>query len=105
MAQFIAYQNLNTASHDRYPYLLDIQSKLLEDLRTTLVVPLSPSESVAHITLSKLNPVFNIDGERFTAIVQDMAGMDRNQLGQACCDLTRYRADIIAAVDFVLLGI
>ncbi|MEX0902810.1 MAG: CcdB family protein [Pseudohongiellaceae bacterium] len=105
MAQFVAYQNTSPASREQFPYLLDIQSNLLDDLRTTIVVPLSPSEAVAHITISKLNPVLVIDGHRFTAMVQDMAGVDRSQLGRELCNLTHYRAEIVAAVDFVLSGI
>ncbi|MEX0943540.1 MAG: CcdB family protein [Pseudomonadales bacterium] len=105
MAQFVAYQNSNPASREQFPWLLDIQSNLLDDLLTTIVVPLSPSESVAHITISKLNPVLDLDGDRFTAMVQDMAGVGRNQLGRELFDLSHYRAEIIAAVDFVLSGI
>ncbi|MDH7944988.1 CcdB family protein [Pseudohongiella sp. SYSU M77423] len=105
MAQFVAYQNPNPNSCEQFPYLLDIQSNLLDDLRTTIVVPLSPSESVANITISKLNPVLDINGNRFTAMVQDMAGIDRKQLGREFCDLALYRSEIIAAVDFVLSGI
>lgn len=66
---------------------------------------LCPSESVAHITMSKLNSVLDMDGDHFTAMVQNMAGIDRNQLGQELGDLTHYRAEIVAAVDFVLSGI
>lgn len=105
MPQFFAYQNPNPASREQFPYLLDIQNNLLDDLRTTIVVPLCPSASVAHIAISKLNPVLNIGGDRFTAIVQDMAGVDRRQLGREACDLTHYRAEIITAVDFLLSGI
>lgn len=105
MAQFVAYQNPNPNSCEQFPYLLDIQSTLLDDLRTTIVVPLSPSESVANITISKLNPVLDINGNRFTAMVQDMAGIDRKQLGREFCNLALYRSEIIAAVDFVLSGI
>lgn len=35
MAQFVAYENPNKATKNAYPYLLDIQSNLLDDLRTT----------------------------------------------------------------------
>jgi toxin CcdB len=105
MAQFIAYQNPNPASSEQYPCLLDIQSNLLDELRTTIVVPLCPSGSVADITISKLNPVLEINGERFTAMVQDLAGVDRRQLGRELCDLTRYKPEIIAAVDFAISGI
>lgn len=105
MAQFFAYQNLNPASRQQFPYLLDIQSNLLDALRTTIVVPLSPAQRVAGMTMSKLNPVIEINGDRYTAITQDMAGMNRNQLGPEAGDLTLYRSEIIAAVDFVLSGI
>lgn len=105
MAQFFAYQNPNPATREQFPCLLDIQSNLLHELRTTIIVPLSPSESVADITISKLNPTVEIDGDSYTAMVQDMAGMDRSQLGRELCDLTHYRSEIVSAVDFVLSGI
>lgn len=105
MGQFIAYRNPNPASNTQYPYLLDIQNDLLSGLRTTIVIPLTPSKVVASISLSRLNPVFSLDGESFTAMTQDIAGVDRSQLGAQACDLSVYRSDIIAAVDFVLSGI
>jgi toxin CcdB len=52
-----------------------------------------------------LNPVLVLDGERFTAMTQDIAGIDRNQLGALAFDLSSYHSEIIAAVDFVLSGI
>jgi toxin CcdB len=42
MPQFHLYKNLNKATQKTYPYLLDIQSNLLSDIRTTVVVPLMP---------------------------------------------------------------
>lgn len=105
MSQFCAYKNANPATRAHYPYLLDIQTDLLSDLRTTIVIPLSPSKVVASISLSRLNPVFDIDGECLTAMTQDMAGIDRNQLGPKAYDLALYRSEIIAAVDFLLSGI
>lgn len=105
MGQFCAYENPNPATRARYPYLLDIQSNLLSELRTTVVIPLSPSQLVASVSLSRLNPVFDLDGESFTAMTQDMAGINRNQLGPQAHDLSPHRSDIIAAVDFLLSGI
>lgn len=105
MSQFCAYKNPNPATRTQYPYLLDIQSGLLSELRTTIVIPLTPSKMAAQIRLSRLNPTFILDGESFTAMTQDIAGVDRKQLGVQAYDLTSQRADIIAAVDFVLSGI
>lgn len=105
MAQFHAYRNANPATRAQYPFLLDIQSNLLSELKTTIVIPLSPSRVAAPMSLSRLNPAMAIDGELFIAITQDIAGIDRNQLGSRAHDLSTYRAEIIAAVDFVLSGI
>ena len=38
-------------------------------------------------------------------MAQEIAGVDRNQLGAQGYDLSSYRSDIIAALDFVLSGI
>lgn len=105
MGQFCTYMNPNPGTRARYPYLLDIQSDLLSGLRTTIVIPLTPSKIAAPISLSRLNPVFVLDGESFTAITQDIAGVDRKQLGAQAHDLSSHRSEIIAAVDFVLSGI
>ena len=39
MAQFDVYRNPNAASRARIPYLLDVQSGLLDPLATRIVVP------------------------------------------------------------------
>lgn len=39
MAQFKVYENPNDATRQTYPYLMDIQSNLLDELRTTVVIP------------------------------------------------------------------
>ncbi len=105
MAQFYAYKNSNPATKKQYPYLLDIQSDLLAELRTTLVIPLSHAKIFAAMSLTRLNPSFTINGEAFIGITQDIAGIDRSQLRGKPYDLSVYRPEIVAAVDFVLSGI
>lgn len=75
MSQFCVYKNPNPATHSQYPYLLDIQSDLLNELSTTIVIPLTPSKIAAQISLSRFNPTFMLDGESFTAMTQDIAGV------------------------------
>lgn len=105
MSQFCAYKNPNPGTRAQYPYLLDIQNDLLSELRTTIVIPLTPSKIAEPISLSRLNPTFILDGESFTAMIQDVAGVDRKQLGAQAYNLTVHRSEIIAAIDFVLSGI
>lgn len=105
MGQFCAYRNPNPATRIQYPYLLDIQSDLLNELRTTVAIPLTPSKLAAPMSLTQLNPTIAIDGNSFIVMTQEIAGVDRNQLGAQTQDLSSYRSEIVAALDFVLFGI
>lgn len=105
MGQFYAYKNPNPATRTQYPYLLDIQSDLLSELRTTVVIPLTPSKLAASMSLTRLNPAIVIDGKSFTVMTQEIAGLDRVHLGAQAHNLSSYRSEIIAALDFVLSGI
>lgn len=105
MPQFHLYRNSNKATQKNYPYLLDIQSDLLSDLRTTVVIPLMPKRIAGSHAISKLNPVIRIKNEQFVVMTQSLAGIDRNILGDSVADLTHYRAEVFAAIDFVLSGI
>lgn len=105
MAQFTVYANPNRSTRGTYPYLLDIQSDLLDDLRTTVVIPLSPLHLAGKAAISRLCPVLDIDGEPYVALTQQLAAVDRNILGKTVCEVGRYRSDIIAALDFIISGI
>lgn len=105
MGQFCAYKNPNPATRAQYPLLLDIQSDLLSELRTTAVIPMTPSKLAAPMRLTRLNPGIVIDGKTFTVMTQEIAGLDRNKLGAQAYDLSSYRSEIMAALDFVLSGI
>lgn len=105
MAQFTAYENKNSATRKTYPYLLDIQSNLLEDLNSTVVIPLCPTASVGGIAITRLCPVLEIDGKSYIALTQQLAGIDKKSLGKEVCNLSNCRAEIIAALDFLVSGI
>lgn len=105
MSQFWAFRNPNPDSRNQYPYLLEIQSDLLSELKTTIVIPLSPAKLAAAMSMSRLNPTFDLGGETFIAITQDIAGIDRKQLGAKAFDLSSYRTEMFAAMDFMLSGI
>ena len=105
MAQFKAYENPSPATKKTYPYLLDIQSNLLDELRTTIVIPLSPTHVAGKAAITKLCPVLEIDGVGYIVLTQQIAGIDRQSLGKEFCDLSHYRSEIIAAFDFVISGI
>ncbi|MDO9163461.1 MAG: CcdB family protein [Methylococcaceae bacterium] len=103
MAQFIVYENANRATKKTYPYLLDIQSSLLDELRTTVVIPLCPSALAGNAAISKLCPV--VESVNFILLTQQIAGVDRKNLGKEICNLSHARIEILAALDFIVSGI
>jgi toxin CcdB len=62
MAQFDVYRNPNPATRARIPYLVDVQSKLLDSLATRVVVPLCKPAVLKGRLAERLNPVFQVEG-------------------------------------------
>jgi len=99
------YKNINRATQQRIPYLLDVQSSLLDDLQTTVVVLLYHSALIGKASITRLCPEVQIEGEKFVALTSQIAGVDRRVLERKVCALSEYHSDIIAAVDFIISGI
>ena len=105
MTQFTVYQNKNPQSKKHIPLLLDIQSNLLEELNTTVIVPLCKLDQSKNKVLTQLTPVFNIDGAQYLMLAPQLAGIARKQLGKAIGNIASSRAEIIGAIDFLLSGV
>ena len=105
MAHFRVYENTNSAANKKYPYLLDIQSDLLDDLRTTVVIPLGPISLTGNTVMTKLCPIVEIKSKKFVVLTQQLAGIDRKVLGKEIADASAYRSEVIAALDFLISGI
>jgi len=100
MAQFDVYENTNRATAELFPYLLDVQNDLLDDLRTRVVVPLGVGMS----PIRHLNPIFEIEGKKVVMSTADMAGISLNACGQKVLSLESKRNEIIDALDFLVNG-
>lgn len=105
MPQFDLYRNANPATRARIPYLLDVQSDLLEPLVTRVVVPLGKPELLRGRMADRLNPVFEIEGHRVLMLTPELAGVPTRVLGERIDSLARHRDIIIAALDLVFTGI
>jgi toxin CcdB len=105
MAQFMVYENLNRATQKTYPFLLDIQSDLLDGLRTTVVIPLTPMALAGRALIAQLCPIVEIKHEKYMALTQQLSGIDRKNIGKEIADLSQIRSEIISALDFMVSGI
>ncbi len=105
MSQFDVFKNTNQATKSLYPLLLDIQHDYLNDLKTTVVIPLTTHKNYPGTPFTKLNPVVTIQSKNFIIITTLLSGIDRSILGDKVCSLKEHRDNIIAALDFLIVGI
>lgn len=103
MAQFALYRNANRQTQGRYPFLLDIQSDFLNELKTRLVVPVIKLAERKPIT--RLNPIFQWEQQQYLLVVQEIAAIPANNLGVKVTELETLRGEILAAVDLLITGI
>lgn len=105
MAQFDVCRNPNATSRARIPYLLDVQSDLLDTLATRVVVPLCKPEVLSGKPAERLNPAFEIEGRKLLMLTQELAAVPRKALGERVANVAAERAAIVAALDLLLTGI
>lgn len=104
MEQFTVYENPNSDSKSSIPYLLNVQNDLLNNLNTRVVVPMCYSSSMNNKQLEYVSPVFKIKGRNCIMLTPQLAGIPIANLGQPVVNLTEFRSDIIAALDFLIIG-
>jgi len=98
MARFGIYRN-----PDGDGYLLDVQADLLNHINTRVVVPLLPLD-IAPTPAGTLNPVFDIDGKRFSMVTQFMAAIPAQMLKTCVGNVESQRSEITAALDLLFQG-
>ncbi|WP_297198889.1 CcdB family protein [uncultured Pluralibacter sp.] len=100
--QYVVYRNKN--SHSAYPYLLDIQSDIIDELHTRLAIPLYPLSGLSHSPARRLTPTLTVEGEDYLVMTHEMASIRLSQLGEEVMSAAPYRQRIRAALDFIIDG-
>lgn len=103
MSQFDVYRNPNPATNDQIPFLLDLQTDLLEITNTRVVVPLEKSGSFS--AAERLMPKFTIDGVTVVMSTPELAGVAMGNIGAPVASLSQSRQEIMAALDLLFSGI
>lgn len=105
MAQFDVHSNRSPETRDRIPYLLDVQSDLLDPLATRVVVPLASRDSVRVPPAERLMPGFDVEGHSVVMLTPQIVGVPRASLGPRVGSLAHQRHEIIAALDVLVSGV
>ena len=104
MAEYSVFRNPNPTTNAAIPFLLDVQSEVIAPLDTRVMVPLYRMEATGVQPLARLTPVVLFQGQSLVAMVPELAGVSRRDLGTVCGDLASARGEILKAIDLLLTG-
>lgn len=102
--QYNVYRNPSAKSAKQVPYVLNVQSDLLESMDTRVVVPLFALDAIGKI-VKGLNPSFTINNQSVVMSTTEMATVSARKLGKPICSLAEHRSDIVGALDLLFTGI
>ncbi|PKO61158.1 MAG: plasmid maintenance protein CcdB [Betaproteobacteria bacterium HGW-Betaproteobacteria-18] len=105
MAQYDVYVNPQRQSRQFVPFVVDIQSCLIDQLATRLVMPLSRVGSALTHWPVNLCPVVSIEGEKLTIQPHLAAPVAASLLKNPVTNLQPRSSDIAAALDAVISGV
>jgi len=104
MARFDVYPNPGSHANTT-PYLLDVQSNLLDGLESRMVVPLRSLAHFANVKLpTRLTPVLTIQGKDFLLETPKMGAVPRRILKTPIASVADHHTQITAALDFLFQG-
>src|SRR5690554_4334629 len=104
MARFDVYANPGSHAAST-PYLLDVQSDLLDGLDTRVVIPLRSLKAFPKVKLStRLTPVLMVQGQELLLETPKMGAVPQRILKVPVASLSGEQAQISAALDFLFQG-
>jgi toxin CcdB len=104
MPQFAVYLNKNLRSSAFFPMLVDVQSELLEDLESRVVVPLARATAFTGFPLRLVMPTIEIEGATYAVMTPQLAGVSRKDLGPLTTSVAGHARAIATALDLLLRG-
>ena len=105
MPQFDVYKNPSKKTREAYPYLVDVQNPVIDQLATRLVVPLTNANAKPNMLMRKLTPEIDFNGNTFLFMTQQLTSVPEGVLKNPVGTLDGSRALLIDAIDFAITGI
>jgi toxin CcdB len=105
MAQFDVYPNPSKTSKAHYPYLLDVQSSLLSELATRIVIPLGKRSAFGGEVMQGLTPEISFGDEELLLLTPQVSSVSAKHLKTPVGSLSHFRDQIVSALDMAFTGI
>ena len=104
MAQFDVFVNPISRARRAYPYVAVLQSDLAEAGPERIVAPLVPRARLTG-TVGRLTPHVRVSDVDHVLLVPSLAAIDAKDLRELRGKLIAYREMIVAAIDYLFLGV
>ncbi|WP_019528547.1 CcdB family protein [Dasania marina] len=105
MKQFDVYANTDKDTNKAYPYFVDIQSGLLDNLNSRVVIPLTPASKADKSYPSNLCPIIKVKNKNHFLLTHQITSVSTKLLKKNEGSLVTSREDIVGAIDFLVTGI
>ncbi len=104
--QFDVHHNPSKATAETYPFVLDIQSNLLAELPTRLVIPLRVLDPGLGFDIPlRLCPTVVVKGRKLSLVAYQAAPLSKKLLKKPVASLSGHSHEILAAIDSVVSGV
>lgn len=104
MAQYDVYINPSHSAADGIPYVVVIQSDVLDALATRLTLPLAVLDPGAKVPTA-LCPVIAVKGRRLHALAHYAAPLPAKLLKRPVANVAAQASSLVSAMDAVLSGL
>ncbi|MGY0311966.1 CcdB family protein [Alteromonas macleodii] len=105
MAHFDVYRNPSSKTNRAYPFLVDAQNSVIDQLATRLVVPLTKNKTRNSLYMKNLTPEIEFEGETYLFLTQQLNSIPEDALKDYIGSLEQSRELLIDAIDFAINGI
>jgi toxin CcdB len=104
MAQFDVFVNPIPGARRVYPYVAVLQSDLASTGRERIVAPLAPKARLTG-TVGRMTPHVRVANVDHVLLIPSMAAIAAADLRESRGQLLAYRDAIVAALDYLFLGV
>ena len=104
MSQFDVFENPIARARRAYPFVVVLQADLAGTGRDRIVAPLAPRARLTG-SAGRLTPHVQVAGVDHVLLVPSLAAMPVGDLRELRGQLSPYRTEIIAALDYLFLGV
>ena len=105
MAQFDVYKNPSKASKKAYPFILNLQCNLIDNIATRIVVPLALYSKFKNEEMKGLTPIVSFEDRDLLILIPQLTSMPSKSLKNPVGTLSHLRDEIISALDLAITGI